>query len=123
MIAAGVAEVQLDAPAEAVPVLRQLDGHVDRVHLECSYAGQWAERALLAEVPPSIEIIAGIADVKGEVQSVDALCAKIEAVAKVIPPERLLVSPSCGCGRCTPEQAGALMRNLVTAAHHVLGPL
>jgi 5-methyltetrahydropteroyltriglutamate--homocysteine methyltransferase len=175
MLAAGAAEVQLDAPAEAVqltlgvrsaeeilrwlpypfrrvgnvrrtihfclgdmghrpftqeqnlhallPLLRQLDGHIDRVHLECSYAGQWAERQLLAQVPPSIEIIAGIADVKGEVQSVDELRAKIEAVAKVIPPERLLVSSSCGCGRCTPEQAGALMRNLVSAAHQVRGPV
>jgi 5-methyltetrahydropteroyltriglutamate--homocysteine methyltransferase len=173
MIAAGAAEVQLDAPAEAVqlilgvrsaedilrwllypfrrvtdvrrtihfclgdmgrrpftqeqnlhalmPLLRQLDGHVDRLHLECSYVGQWAERQLLAEVPPSIEVIAGIADVKGAVQSVDELGAKIEALAKVLPPERLLVSSSCGCGRCTAEQASALMRNLVTAAHQVRG--
>lgn len=164
MVAAGAAEVQLDAPAEAVqlvmgvrrpddilrwllypfrrvagvrrtihfclgdmgrrpftqeqnlhallPVLGQLDGRVDRVHLECSYAGQWAERRLLADIPRSIEVIAGIADVKGPVQSADELRAKIDALLAVIPPERLLVSSSCGCGRCTPEQAGRLMRNL-----------
>jgi len=167
--AAGAAEVQLDAPAEAVqlvlgvrpiedvlrwllfpfrrvgglrrtvhfclgdmgrrpftqeqnlhallPILQQLDGHVDRVHIECSYAGQWAERGLLAQVPASIEIIAGIADVKGPVPSVAELSAKIDALLEVLPPERLLVSSSCGCGRCTPEQASALMNNLVTAAH------
>jgi methionine synthase II (cobalamin-independent) len=168
MASAGVREVQLDAPAEAValvmgaqrpaeilrwllvpfravadvrrtihlclgdmgrrpftqeqnlhallPLLRALDGRVERVHLECSYAGQWEERALLAEVPRSLEIIAGIADVKRPPESIDALRAKIRALADVVPPERLLVSSSCGCGRCTPEQARTLMSNLVEAA-------
>ncbi len=166
--AAGAAEVQLDAPAEAValltgaqgaeevlrwllyplraakgirrtihfclgdmgrrpftqeqnlhallPVLKALEGRVDRVHLECSYAGQWKERDLLAEVPDSIEIIAGIADVKREPQGVEELREKIAALREVIPEERLLVSSSCGCGRCTPEQARVLMTNLVEAA-------
>jgi len=168
MVAAGAAEVQLDAPAEAVqlvmgvrraedilpwllhpfrraagvrrtvhfclghmgrrpftqeqnlhallPLLQQLDGRIDRIHLECSYAGQWNERNLLARVPASIEIIAGIADVKGQVQSVDELRAKMDVLVAVVPPPRLLVSSSCGCGRCTPEQARTLMGNLVTAA-------
>lgn len=171
IIAAGAAEVQLDAPAEAValvmgvqrpddvlpwllypfrqvrgvrrtihfclgdmgrrpftqeqnlsallPLLVRLAGEVDRVHLECSYAGQWNERALLASVPESMEIIAGIADVKGEIESADALREKIEALAKIVPAERLLVSTSCGCGRCTSEQARTLMTNLVRAAHGV----
>jgi len=168
MAAAGAAEVQLDAPAEAValltgaqgtedvlrwllvpfrkatrirrtihfclgdmgrrpftqeqnlhallPVLRALDGRVDRVHLECSYAGQWMERDVLAEVPASIEIIAGIADVKREPQGVDELREKIAALREVIPDERLLVSSSCGCGRMSSEDARALMTNLVAAA-------
>jgi methionine synthase II (cobalamin-independent) len=171
MAAAGAAEVQLDAPAEAVqlvlgvrrpddilpwllfpfrrlsgvrrtvhfclgdmgrrpftqeqnlrallPLLQQLDGKVDRVHIECAYAGQWDERDLLADIPASIEIIAGIADVKGAVQSAGELRAKIELLAGVIPPTRLLVSSSCGCGRCTSEQAYRLMTNLVTAAQQV----
>ncbi len=169
MVAAGAAEVQLDAPAEAValimgaqapgdilpwllspfrnvsgvrrtihfclgdmgrrpftqeqnlhallPVLQELAGRIDRVHLECSYAGQWEERRLLAEVPSSIEIIAGIADVKGAVPSMEDLQGKIRALTEVVPLERLLVSSSCGCGRCTPEQAQQLMGNLVLAAH------
>jgi methionine synthase II (cobalamin-independent) len=99
-----------------LPLLERLDGRVDRVHLECSYAGQWSERGLLARVPASIEVIAGIADVKRDVQPVDELRAEIDALAAVVPPERLLVSSSCGCGRCTPEQARALMTNLATAA-------
>ena len=102
-----------------VPMLQKLDGAVDRVHLECSYAGQWEERNLLREVPDSIEIIAGIADVKSAPQSADELRAKIGALVDVLPPERLLVSTSCGCGRCPPEDARTLVTNLVTAAHGV----
>jgi methionine synthase II (cobalamin-independent) len=100
-----------------LPVLQRLDGRIDRVHIECSYAGQWEERGLLREVPSSVEIIAGIADVKAEPQSTDVLRARVAALAEIIPPDRLLVSSSCGCGRCTPEQARTLMANLVTAAH------
>lgn len=168
MAAAGAAEVQLDAPAEAVqlvlgvtsadeilpwllfpfrrlsgvrrtihfclgdmgrrpftqeqnlhallPLLEALGGQVERVHLECSYAGQWQERALLARVPATLEIIAGIADVKGPVQAAEDLRVRIDALLEVVPAERLLVSSSCGCGRCTSEQARELMGNLVRAA-------
>jgi len=166
--AAGAAEVQLDAPAEAValllgaqrveqvlhwmlrpfralrgvrrtvhfclgdmgrrPFTQQqnlhsladlfacMDGRVDRLHIECSYPGQWQERGLLAGIPASIEIIAGIADVKGPVQSVEELHGRIAALLEVVGAERLLVSSSCGCGRCSPAQASELMSNLVTAA-------
>ena len=82
-----------------LPLLQALDGHVDRVHVECSYSGQWDDRALLAEVPQSIEVIAGIADVKSRPASVTALREKIQALREVIPDDRLLVSSSCGCGR------------------------
>ncbi len=132
MVAAGAAEVQLDAPSEAVrllsgardadeilawlvrplrdvrgvrrtvhfclgdmgrrpstqeqhlraliPFIERLEGEFDRVHLECSYAGQWAERELLRKIPSSIEVIAGIADVKSKPQSVDELAAKARAL-------------------------------------------
>lgn len=168
MAAAGVAEIQLDAPNEAIslilgtrtveeivpwlvkpfkeapgitrslhfclgdmgrrpatqeqhihsllPLIQALDGHVDRVHVECSYAGQWAERDLFRQVPESIEVIAGIADVKSEPQSVEELTAKASALLEVLPPERLLLSSSCGCGRVPHDQAITLMRNLVKAA-------
>jgi 5-methyltetrahydropteroyltriglutamate--homocysteine methyltransferase len=171
MVRAGVAEVQLDAPLEAValvtrgrrvedlvpwivhplraaggrrrtvhfclgdmgrrpatqeqhlrhliPLFQALEGRVDRVHVECSYAGQWAERALLAEIPDSMEVIAGIADVKSEPASEDALRQRIEALLEVLPPERLLVSSSCGCGRMPHDDAIALMRHLVGAARAV----
>ena len=99
-----------------MPQIQRLDGIVDRVHVECSYAGQWEEHSLLAETPDSMEIIAGIADVKSKPASVTALRDKIEALTDVLPPERLLVSSSCGCGRVPHDEAIRLMRNLVKAA-------
>ena len=168
MIDAGLQEIQLDAPAEAVglvmetrgveelvslvaeplqpaegirrtihlclgdisratattqqnlhsllPLIQALDGVVDRVHVECSYDGQWNERAVLREIPDSIEVIAGIADVKSEPASERSLRDKIGALLDLLPPERLLVSSSCGCGRVPHDQAIRLMRNLVKAA-------
>jgi len=102
---------------QLIPLFEALDGEVDRVHVECSYAGQWEERSLLARIPASIEVIAGIADVKSKPQSRDELRQRIEALQAVIPGERLLVSSSCGCGRMPHDDAIELMRNLVAAAH------
>ena len=168
MVAAGLGELQLDAPAEAIglvsgarsveellplvveplaaaggirrtihfclgdiarkpsievqnlrallPLIQALDGQIERVHVECSYSGQWEDRALLAEVPESIEVIAGIADVKSKPAGVTALREKIEALRGVVADERLLVSSSCGCGRVPHDEAIRLMRNLVKAA-------
>ena len=168
MVAAGLGELQLDAPAEAIglvsgarsveellplvveplaaaagirrtihfclgdiarkpsievqnlrallPLIQALDGRIERVHVECSYSGQWEDRALLAEVPESIEVIAGIADVKSKPAGVTALREKIEALRGVVADERLLVSSSCGCGRVPHDEAIRLMRNLVKAA-------
>lgn len=102
-----------------LPLFQALEGHVDRVHVECSHAGQWEERSLLAEIPASMEVIAGIADVKSRPQSEQALRDRIQALTRVLPPERLLVSSSCGCGRMPHDDAIELMRNLVRAAHTI----
>jgi len=99
-----------------IPFIQKLDGIVDRVHVECSYSGQWEEHGLLAELPGSMQIIAGIADVKLKPAPVTELREKIEQLADVIPPERLLVSTSCGVGRVPHDEAIRLMRNLVKAA-------
>ena len=102
-----------------IPFIQQLDGVVDRVHVECSYSGQWQEHGLLAELPDSMQIIAGIADVKSRPAAVTELREKIEQLVDVIPPERLLVSTSCGVGRVPHDEAIRLMRNLVKAAQAV----
>ena len=100
-----------------VPLIQALEGRIDRAHLECSYAGQWADRGLLTEIPDSIEVIAGIADVKADPASEGELAARIDALLDVVPEDRLLVSSSCGCGRVPHDDAIRLMRNLVKAAH------
>ena len=100
-----------------IPLFQALEGHVDRVHVECSYAGQWSERPLLAEIPEPMEVIAGIADVKSPPQSEEELRRRIDALLEVLPPERLIVSSSCGCGRMPHDDAITLMQNLARAAH------
>ncbi|MDE2967246.1 MAG: hypothetical protein OXS30_07160 [Chloroflexota bacterium] len=99
-----------------IPFIQQLEGIVDRVHVECSYSGQWEEHGLLAELPETMQIIAGIADVKSKPAPVTELRQKTEQLTEVIPPERLLVSTSCGVGRVPHDEAIRLMRNLVKAA-------
>ena len=68
------------------------------------------------DIPDSIEIIAGIADVKADPTTEADLAERIEALLDVVPEERLLVSSSCGCGRVPHDDAIRLMRNLVKAA-------
>ena len=102
-----------------IPFMQRLEGVVDRVHVECSYSGQWEEHGLLAELPESMDVIAGIADVKSKPASVTELRGKIEQLAAVVPPDRLLVSTSCGVGRVPHDEAIRLMRNLVKAAQAV----
>ena len=169
IVAAGAAEVQLDAPSEAIacahgsrpvdelagliaapfeglaptvrrsvhfclgdiarkpstqvqnlrsliPLLQALEGHIDRAFLECSYAGQWDERALLAEVPSSIEVVAGIGDVKSPPDRRDHYATQIELLLESVPAERLLVSTSCGCGRVPHDDAIRLNLELVRGA-------
>ncbi len=99
-----------------IPFIQRLEGIVDRVHVECSYSGQWEEYGLLVELPQSMEIIAGIADVKSKPAPVGELRQKIEQLVDVIPANRLLVSTSCGVGRVPHDEAIRLMRNLVKAA-------
>ncbi len=99
-----------------LPLLQALDGRIDRALLECSYAGQWSERDLLDGVPTSMEVVAGIADVKSPPQPVDHYHSQMEDLAAVVDPARLLVSTSCGCGRVPHDDAIRLVLNLVRAA-------
>ena len=78
--------------------------------------GAICREGTVSEIPDSMEIIAGIADVKSKPQPVDELRARIDALLEVVPEQRLLVSSSCGCGRVPHDEAIRLMRNLVKAA-------
>lgn len=89
-----------------LPTIQRLDGFIDRVVLEFSLPEQWAERAMLAEVPQNIEIAAGIVDVKSQnLESRENLGAKIEELLLYVSTDRLLICPSCGLGRRDVELA------------------
>ena len=89
-----------------LPTIKQLDGVVDRVVLEFSLPEQWEERELLSEIPSSMEVAAGIVDVKSPaVEPMDDLRTKITELMRFVPAERLLICPSCGFGRRNTEVA------------------
>jgi len=100
-----------------LPLLQALDGRIDRALIECSYSGQWDDRALLADVPDGIEIVAGIGDVKSPPADRHHYRRQIDQLLAVVPAERLLVSTSCGCGRVPHDDAIRLNLELVRAAH------
>lgn len=99
-----------------LPLIGTLEGRVDRVLLECSYDGQWAEHRLLGEVPASMSVVAGIGDVKATPAPLDLYRSRITDLAGVIGSDRLDVSASCGCGRMPHDDAITLNRNLVKAS-------
>ena len=105
--------------APLIPFLASLDGLVDRVLLELSLPEQWAQREMLAEVPDSIEIAAGVVDVKSlAIQSPEEIRGCLEDLLTILPPARLLVCPSCGLGRRPRSLALAKVRAMVLAARH-----
>lgn len=99
-----------------LPLIQSLEGTIDRVVLEFSLPEQWADRRLLKEIPASIEVAAGIIDVKSpEIETVQEIEAKILELLNYVPPERLLICPSCGFGRRNPALAINKSRAMVQA--------
>lgn len=99
-----------------VPLVQALEGRIDRALFECAYSGQWEDRELLADVPESIEVVAGIANVKEPSLGRDHYARRIGELLEVIDEDRLLVSTSCGCGRVPHDDAIRLNLDLVRAA-------
>lgn len=103
-----------------LPTIQALAGMVDRLVLEFSLPEQWAERALLAQIPPSIEVAVGIIDVKSPViESVAAVVAQIRELLRYVPAERLLICPSCGLGRRTTDLAIGKAQVMTEAVRYV----
>ena len=99
-----------------LPTIQALDGIVERVVLEFSLPEQWAERELLAEIPASIEVAAGIVDVKSPtVESPEEIVEKIRELLPYVPANRLLICPSCGFGRRNVEMALQKTASMVKA--------
>ncbi|MGI9596997.1 MAG: hypothetical protein ACR2QK_12605 [Acidimicrobiales bacterium] len=99
-----------------LPLLSALDGRIDRALLECSYSGQWEDRDLLRRIPESIEVVAGIGDVKSPPADRVHYGRQIEQLLEAVPGERLLISTSCGCGRVPHDEAIRLNLELCRAA-------
>jgi len=86
--------------APLLPTIQALAGTVDRVVLELSLPEQWAQRALLREIPDTIEVAAGIVDVKDpQIETPTEIREKAEELLHHVAAERLLLCPSCGFGR------------------------
>ena len=99
-----------------LPYIEQLTGVIDKVHLECSHAGQWADRACLRDLPKELQVIAGIVDVKAPVETSEQIAERITELLHLIEPERLWIAPSCGLGRRTTEIAIGKLSRMVEAA-------
>ena len=100
-----------------IPLVQSLEGIVDRVVLELSLPEQWAQRALLGEIPSGMEVAAGIVDVKSPVVESDAqLRERIGELLLYVPADRLLICPSCGLGRRDVALATAKATAMVRAA-------
>jgi 5-methyltetrahydropteroyltriglutamate--homocysteine methyltransferase len=99
-----------------LPYIEQLTGIIDKVHLECSHPGQWADRTCLRDIPKDMQVIAGIVDVKAPVETTDQIAERIGEVLRFVEPERLWIAPSCGLGRRTTDIAVGKLSRMVEAA-------
>lgn len=103
-----------------LPTIQALDGVVDRLVLEFSLPEQWAERALLAQIPASMEVAVGIIDVKSPtIETVAEVESKIAELLRYVPANRLLICPSCGLGRRDTVRAMGKATVMVQAVHQV----
>jgi 5-methyltetrahydropteroyltriglutamate--homocysteine methyltransferase len=100
-----------------MPFVNQLDGVIDKVHLECSHPGQWGDRACLRDMPKDMEVIAGVVDVKGPVETTESIEEHLKELLHFVDPERLWIAPSCGFGRRTTEIAIGKLSRMVEAAN------
>lgn len=99
-----------------MPFVQQLGGLIDKVHLECSHPGQWADRACLRDIPKDMEVVAGVVDVKSPVETSDHIAERIKELLRFVEPERLWAAPSCGFGRRATDIAIGKLSRLVEAA-------
>ena len=110
--------VDAESPASAGCRGASESGWADRrAVVELSLPEQWEEYHLLAAVPTSIEIAAGIVDVKAQqVQAAAEIAARLHEVREALPNHRLLVCPSCGLGRREHDLVVRKCREMVAAA-------
>ena len=102
---------------ELAPILDTLFAlPVDALVLELSHA----DPGLIArfeDLPTDKMLVAGVVDVNaGHVPTAETIARTIEPFAKIVPADRLWLSPDCGLKTFSVQQAKQLMANLVGAA-------
>jgi 5-methyltetrahydropteroyltriglutamate--homocysteine methyltransferase len=92
---------------------------VDVVHLEFTNK-DFTELEAFGEFPKDKVLGVGVVDAKNTmVESVEQIADRIRRALKVIPADRLLVSPDCGLGYFSRTTAFAKLRNMGQAAAEV----
>ena len=80
---------------DLVPAI--LDAHVDLVSLEFARRGD-EDLQLFKEYNPRFSLGLGVVDVKiQDVESPGFVADRIRRALEVVPPEKLVVNPDCGC--------------------------
>jgi len=96
-----------------------LEFPVDEFDLELANDG-FEQIDVFTEHEFTADLALGVVDVHdAEVESVEQIKANIQQGLKVVPPERLTVSPDCGLKLLPREVAYRKMENMVTAAREV----
>jgi methionine synthase II (cobalamin-independent) len=68
-------------------------------------------------MPKDMEVIAGVVDVKGPVETTESIEEHLKELLHFVDPERLWIAPSCGFGRRTTEIAIGKLSRMVEAAN------
>jgi 5-methyltetrahydropteroyltriglutamate--homocysteine methyltransferase len=105
-----------------VPLLQELDGVIDIVHVEASYYPEYLEREAYKDLPPKMQLAAGIVDEANYwIESVKKIKERAADWSRVVGEERFWLAPSCGFGRHSAREGDhevlyAKMTNLAEAA-------
>jgi 5-methyltetrahydropteroyltriglutamate--homocysteine methyltransferase len=113
----GYAHIVHDRPS-GYPFLRELDGCA-ATHLSLEAAQPDLDPEVLRDVADKT-IVLGVLDLGAEqVETAEAVAARIRRALEVVPPERLVVAPDCGMKYLPRERAFRKLRSMVAGARLV----
>ena len=113
----GQRDVFEDHAADMMPLFRESPANV--IHLEFTNKG-FSELEAFGDFPTDKVLGVGVVDAKNTmVESVEQIADRIRRALKVMPADRLLVSPDCGLGYFSRTTAFAKLRNMGQAAAEV----
>jgi 5-methyltetrahydropteroyltriglutamate--homocysteine methyltransferase len=107
---------------------RPLFPHIGRAkvnQLALEFASrELAEIELLRELPETMDVAAGVVDVKNTwVEPPELVASRVRALLKHVPPERLSITPDCGFSQTARHIAVAKAKSLADAARLVRSEL